>query len=147
MCSRTLERQLILRERLASAGCIHHQHLFFTATGEPIHHLRYPYGAGAPRCAGSQFGIASPTPLTFVSELGLDDRSQSPVRGQTAWSHSIATMLWVGLCRLGRGHHRGRCRVDSSGDGDDRTSKRRDGSSPFDRPVPVLSSRREPAPY
>jgi integrase len=38
-----LERQLALRERLRRAGRIDHEHLFFTATGEPIRRLYIPY--------------------------------------------------------------------------------------------------------
>jgi integrase len=38
-----LNRQLALRRRLALAGKIHHDHLFFKETGEPIRNLQYPY--------------------------------------------------------------------------------------------------------
>jgi hypothetical protein len=38
-----LERQLRLCKRWVRAGRIDHEHLFFTATGEPIRHLGYPY--------------------------------------------------------------------------------------------------------
>jgi integrase len=35
-----IERQLRLRERLVGAGLIHHQHLFFTASGAPMRDLK-----------------------------------------------------------------------------------------------------------
>jgi integrase len=38
-----LERQFALRERLRRAGRIDHEHLFFTAAGEPIRRLYTPY--------------------------------------------------------------------------------------------------------
>ena len=38
-----LERQLAFQERLQRAGRIKHEHLFFTATGEPIRRLHVPY--------------------------------------------------------------------------------------------------------
>lgn len=38
-----LNRQLALRAQLVAAGQIHHDHLFFAATGAPIIHLRHPY--------------------------------------------------------------------------------------------------------
>jgi integrase len=38
-----LNRQLALRRRLELTGKIHHDHLFFKETGEPIYCLNYPY--------------------------------------------------------------------------------------------------------
>ncbi len=38
-----LERQLDLRREMIRLGAIHHEHLFFTADGEPIRRLGYPY--------------------------------------------------------------------------------------------------------
>jgi integrase len=46
LCTRALavlRRQLQLRARLARAGAIEHEQLFFTAEGEPIRDLSYPY--------------------------------------------------------------------------------------------------------
>jgi hypothetical protein len=46
LCPRALQvlqRQLALRARLEAAGLIHHHHLFFKATGEPIRSLQYPH--------------------------------------------------------------------------------------------------------
>jgi integrase len=46
LCPRAIaiiERQLRLRERLARAGIVQHQHLFFTDEGKPIPDVKYPY--------------------------------------------------------------------------------------------------------
>jgi hypothetical protein len=46
LCTRALDvlnRQLALRKRLELEGKIHHDHLFFKETGEPICSLQYPY--------------------------------------------------------------------------------------------------------
>jgi hypothetical protein len=46
LCTRALDvlnRQLALRKRLEFEGKIHHDHLFFKETGEPICSLQYPY--------------------------------------------------------------------------------------------------------
>jgi hypothetical protein len=48
LCPRAIaiiERQLRLRERLARAGIVQHQHLFFTDEGKPIPDVKYPYCA------------------------------------------------------------------------------------------------------
>jgi integrase len=46
LCARALDvlnRQLALRKRLELEGKIHHGHLFFKETGEPVCSLQYPY--------------------------------------------------------------------------------------------------------
>ena len=90
-----LERQLKLREQLVDAGCIHHQHLFFTAAGEPIRLLRYPYSRWRASLRRLPIRYRKPYAARHSSVSWDLMIGRNPLYVAKQHGHSIATMLWV----------------------------------------------------
>lgn len=99
LCPRALEvlkRQLALRARLARAGKIRHDQLFFKETGEPIRKLQYPYSRWR-RTLGRMHKIRYRKPYCARhSSVSWDLMiGKKPLWVAKQHGHSIATMLHV----------------------------------------------------
>jgi integrase len=90
-----LERQLRLREQFVGAGLLRHNHLFFTASGEPMRDLKYPYWRWQRtlrrlpiRCRKPY--LARHTSVSWNLMLG-----HNPLRVAKEHGHRISTMFAV----------------------------------------------------
>jgi integrase len=98
LCSRAiavLERQLDLRKRMLRAGAIDHEHVFFTADGEAIRHLSYPYSRWQRTLRTLPIRYRKPYAARHSSVSWNLMLGRNPLWVAKQHGHSISTMLSI----------------------------------------------------
>ncbi|MFL6604002.1 MAG: hypothetical protein ACJ8R9_22105 [Steroidobacteraceae bacterium] len=90
-----LGRQLELRQRLLRAGVIQHEHLFFTADGEPIRRLAYPYSRWRRTLQTLAIRYRKPYAARHSSVSWDLMLGRNPLWVAKQHGHSISTMLSI----------------------------------------------------
>jgi hypothetical protein len=90
-----IERQLRLRERLVGAGLIHHQHLFFTASGAPMMDLKYAYWRWQRTLRRLAIRYRKPYMARHTSVSWNLMLGRNPLRVAREHGHRISTMFAV----------------------------------------------------